>query len=277
MNIVKSIKAGCCAVMRCQSPEVALVDGAPFGRPDLSIPLCQRHYDESRMDVARAPLPASAAPAVVPPAPPAAEIVPAVEGELGLQTVKAEVEIEGRSAHDALAEIENFVISSDEDLAFAAEVLSEVKGHYNRLEERKKQATNPLNATLRTIRDWFRPAQDFYAKAEVTLKAKIADYHKRRQDERQAALLAASAAHQSGDGLGTQAALAAVPPPPPKVEGVSVREEWSYEITDFAAVPDKFKAINHALLLAVVKESKGNTSIPGVRAVPVNKVVARAG
>jgi len=55
-----------------------------------------------------------------------------------------------------------------------------------------------------------------------------------------------------------------------------VREEWSYEITDFAAVPDKFKAINHALLLAVVKESKGSTNIPGVRAVPVNKVVARA-
>jgi hypothetical protein len=270
MNIVKSIKAGSCAVMRCQSPEVALVDGAPFGRPDLGIPLCQRHYKESLTDVTQAPLPASTAPAVVAPA-------PSAELALVPQNVKAEVEVEGRAAHEALSEIEAFVISSDEDLAFAAEVLTEVKGNYARLEERKKQATDPLNSALRTIRDWFRPAQDFYAKAETTLKGKIADYHKRRNDERQAALLAAAAAHQSGDGQGTQAALAAVPPPPPKVDGVSVREDWTYEITDFGAVPDKFKAINHALLLAVVKESKGNTNIPGVRAVPVNKVVARAG
>jgi hypothetical protein len=266
MNIVKSFKQGECGVMRCQSPSVVLVEGTPFGREGVQVPLCERH---SKGDMTQAtptePMPSSTA------------VIDAVRETVGTQlAVQAEAEDEVGVAREALTEIQGLPITSDADLAFAAEILGEVKGHYNRLEERKKQATGPLNAALATIRSWFKPAQDHYAAAEKTLKEKIAAYHTLRAQERQAALDAAAAAHSAGDSAATQIAIAAVPPAPPKIDGVSVREEWTYEVVAFGLVPEKFKVINHAVLLAAVKETKGFTNIPGIRPVLVNKVVARA-
>lgn len=269
MNIVKTFKLGECGVMRCQSPSVVLVEGTPFGREGVQVPLCERH---SKGDTAQttqaAPLPSSTA------------VIDAVGETVGTQlaspAVQAEAEDETGVAKEALAEIQGLPITNDADLAFAAEILGEVKGHYNRLEERKKQATGPLNAALKTIRSWFQPAQDHYSSAEKVLKDKIAAYHAMRAKERQAALDAAAAAHQAGDNEATQVAIAAVPPAPPKIDGVSVRDDWTYEVVAFGLVPDKYKVINHALLTAAVRESKGYTNIPGIRPVQVNKVVARA-
>ena len=269
MNIVKSFKSGACGVMRCQSPLVVFVEGTPFGREGVQVPLCEKHSKADTMQTT---------PAVPPPS--STAIIDAVGetvgAELASPAMQAEAEDEVGVAKEALTEIEGFQIATDEDLTFAGEVLGEIKGHYNRLEERKKQATGPLNAALKTIRSWFQPAQDYYLSSEKSLKAKIAAYHTMRAAERQAALDAAAAAHQTGDSAATQLAVAAVPPAPPKLDGVSVREEWTYEVTSFGLVPDKFKVINHALLQAMAKESKAMLNIPGIRPVPVNKVVARA-
>jgi len=262
MNIVKVFKDGECGVMRCQGATSVLVDGASFGREGVQVPLCERH---AAGDMTAAP-----------PVLPAGTTLVVPETALAPQTMQIEAQSEVSAAQAALAEIKEFTIASDEDLKFAGEVLGEVKGHFNRLEERKKQATGPLNEALRTIRSWFAPAQDFYASSEKTLKDKIAAYHTMRAQERQAALAAAAAAHQTGDSAATQLAVSAVPAAPPKLAGVSVQDEWSYEVTDFALVPDKFKVIHHQLLMAVVKESKGATNIPGVKPVRTNKVVARA-
>jgi len=258
MNIVKVFKDGECGVMRCQSAMSVLVDGTPFGRLG-QVPLCEKH---AAADMT------AATPAVVPAA-------SGVEISLTPPNVQIEAQSEVSAAKEALEAIQQFEIQTDADLKFAGECLGEAKGHYNRLEERKKQATGPLNEALRAIRSWFAPAQEFYAASEKMLKDKIKAYDKMRADERQRALDAAAAAHQAGDAIATQAAIAAVPDATPKLNGVSLQEEWGYEVTCFSLVPDKYKAINHQLVMAFVKEAKGNMNIPGLVPVRGTKVVAR--
>lgn len=263
MNIVKSFKPGMCAVMRCQAAAAVSVEGTPFGREGIQVPLCEKH---SRGDMT--------------PAAPSTAIVETtgetVSTSLAPKEVQTEAEDEISVAKETHVEIDSFTIATDEDLAFAGECLGEVKGHWNRLEERKKQVTGPLNAALQVIRGWFQPAQSHYAASEATLKQKIAAYHAMRAKERQAALDAAAAAVQVGNSEATQVAIAAVPPPPPKMTGVSVQDTWEYEVVDFAAVPDKYKVIHHGLVTAELKLSKGNLKIPGIRPVQGSRVVARA-
>jgi hypothetical protein len=248
--------------MRCQQVAVVSVEGTPFGREGIQVPLCERH---SKEDVT------SAKPTAI-----VETTGETVSTSLAPKEVQTEAEDEISVAKETHVEIDGFTIATDEDLAFAGECLGEVKGHWNRLEERKKQVTGPLNAALQVIRGWFQPAQSHYAASEVTLKAKIAGYHAMRAKERQAALDAAAAAVQVGNSEATRVAIAAVPPPPPKLVGISVQDAWEYEVFDFTLVPDRFKVVNHALVMAEVKLNKGATQIPGIRPVQGSRVVARA-
>lgn len=269
MNIVKTLKPGFCSVMRCQGAQSVLVDGAPFGREGVQVPLCVKHAAADQT---------ATTPAVPPPS--QGSIIEAVGETVGTllapEAMKTEAEEEVSVAKDALAELLTFVIKDDADLTFAGECLGEVKGHWNRLEERKKQATGPLNLALTTIRSWFQPAQTHYAAAEKALKEKIASYHAMRAKERQAAMDAAAAAHQAGNAEATQLAVAAVPPAPPKLDGISVQDVWTYEITAFGLVPDKYKVVNHAMIQAEVKVAKGALNIPGIAPKRESRVVARA-
>lgn len=269
MNITKAIKANQCAAMRCKDVQAVLVDGSTFGRPGIQVPLCSKH--EKELDGNGHVVPQ-----------PQIEIVPTQSLSLAISPpleIQQELQIEQVSAQEALLQIEsNFSIVTDEDLAFSAEVLQEVKGNYNRLEERKKQATDPLNQSLKVIRSWFKPAQDFYSRAEQVLKNKIAAYHQARERERQVALLQAQAAFVAQNQEAVQTALAALPPPTPKVEGLSTVEIWTYEIVDFASVPDKYKLLvpNHELLLEEAKTCRDKLNIPGVRPVCNTQVRSKA-
>lgn len=270
MNIVKQIKPNMCAAMRCKDVQAVLVDGSIFGRVG-QVPLCLKH--EKELD-SNGHTPPTSIPTPPEPQAVASSLSLAISPPLEIQQ---ELQIEQVSAQEALQEIENtFQIVTDEDLSFAAEVLQEVKGNYARLEERKKQATDPLNQALKTIRSWFRPAQDFYLKAEVLLKTKIAGFHQAREQERQAALLQAQAAYVAQNQEAVQTALAALPPQIPKVDGLSTREDWTYEVIDFAVLPDKFKVPNHSLLVEMAKASKDKLDIPGVRSVCKTVVISRA-
>lgn len=56
----------------------------------------------------------------------------------------------------------------------------------------------------------------------------------------------------------------------PKVEGVSYVKVWKWEITDKALIPREFLTVNESLITAHVKNQKGETSIPGIRAYEEN-------
>ena len=52
-------------------------------------------------------------------------------------------------------------------------------------------------------------------------------------------------------------------------------KRWTYEITDFALLPDMYKLENATLIRATIVGSKGKTEIPGVRAFQESKITYR--
>lgn len=65
-------------------------------------------------------------------------------------------------------------------------------------------------------------------------------------------------------------------PAAPKVEGVSYRSDWRFEITDPHAIPREYLAIDEKKIGGVVRALKGAAKIPGVRVYEVKTPVVRA-
>lgn len=67
-------------------------------------------------------------------------------------------------------------IDSKESLAQATDILSKIKSSAKDIEKRKKEITDPLNASLKAARALFKPVEDDLATAERTIKTKMLDY-----------------------------------------------------------------------------------------------------
>jgi len=63
----------------------------------------------------------------------------------------------------------------------------------------------------------------------------------------------------------TTAAALPVKKAMPKVKGVSVRSKWTFEVTDFQALPDQYKLPNEKALRSLATSTKGSIEIAGVR------------
>lgn len=74
-----------------------------------------------------------------------------------------------------------------------------------------------------------------------------------------------------------QAPVVVVKSTTPKLEGVSFRDNWTFQITDEKAIPREYLMVNEQAIRAVVKAMKGGTNIPGIRAYNDRVVSGRAG
>jgi hypothetical protein len=54
-------------------------------------------------------------------------------------------------------------------------------------------------------------------------------------------------------------------PEQPKVEGLSMREDWDFEIVDVKAIPREYLVPNEVMIRKVVKVMKSQANIPGIR------------
>ena len=64
-------------------------------------------------------------------------------------------------------------------------------------------------------------------------------------------------------------------PPKPKVEGISFREDWDFEITDPAILPREYLIPDSVKIRGVVRALKGAVVIPGVRVFPKTVMASR--
>lgn len=211
----------------------------------------------------------------------------AIDAEVGTSSAmvkyegdaKAEMVAESVTAESWLVNVRDTAIESQADHDLCAEALAHVKGEWKRLEERKKSVTDPLTKAINEVRSWFRPAQDFYAQAEVLLKANIATYHKRCAEQNQAALAAAAQAHQAGNTEAVADALASIQVPD-KVAGLGLRETWDFEICDKSLVPMQYLMVDETAVKTAIRASTGvgkaPTPIPGIRFVLKTVVSSRA-
>jgi hypothetical protein len=165
----------------------------------------------------------------------------------------------------ALRELDTFTVANDEDSAFAADLIREVKAKHKELDDRRKEVTGPLNTTVKTINGWFKPALDALENAEKKLKAKVALYMTEREKAAREALALAAAAQTAQEAT---AALAAAPTPAAMPQGVSMRMIWKFRIVDESAVPARFCSPDpnkiDAEMRGSVRDDGAPTPIPGV-------------
>lgn len=187
-------------------------------------------------------------------------------------SVQEEATNEAVDASEALASIKGFEIVDNDTLEFAAEILADVKGKNNRLEEMKHTATKPMNEALKAVRSWFAPAQNHYAEAEVILKNKIAAYHREIEVKRAAAI---AKIDDAADSPTITIALAELgQAQKPVTQGVSVTEVWDFEIVNASLLPREFLMPDEKKIKAA--SVGAGLEIPGVRRFKKSRVASRA-
>lgn len=179
--------------------------------------------------------------------------------ELALYRKQAgDIDSEHRDMLATLCELDTFTVSCDDDAAFAADMLREVKAKAKDLDERRKSVTQPLNATVKTINGWFKPALDALEAAEKKLKARVALYMLESSRRAQEALALAATAPTVE--AATAALAASMPAAMP--QGVSMRMIWHFRIVDESAVPVRFCSPDSAKIEAEMRGSAKDNGEP---------------
>ncbi|MBW2672104.1 MAG: hypothetical protein JRD89_01645 [Deltaproteobacteria bacterium] len=235
---------------------IVLTAGAFFPLDKGVIPLCWPHDFEAQHLALGLQETAPAALELPPP-----EVIPTEE----IPSPEAMALEKAEFAKEELVGIKSLEIDSQEDLDFANEILAEVKKKFKEIDAEEKGVTQPINASLKKIRDWFRPAKTAYTEAEKILKSKILAGIEAIQARQDAALLALQEAHKEQNVAATASALAVVQESAiEQPSNVSVIKKWAYRVVDFALVPREYCAPSPELLKAAVKASDGTIKIPGV-------------
>jgi actin-related protein len=152
----------------------------------------------------------------------------------------------------------------------AEKLLKQQMGDYQREQERKR-----LEEQERQRQEQLRLEREERERVE-------AERRRRQKEEEDRRLEEAARAEQRGDASAARKLIeepvvvtAPAPRPvfappalitaPPKVEGVSFREEWTYEVVNAELIPREYLAVDDKKLAGVVRAMRGSCRIPGVR------------
>lgn len=211
------------------------------------------------------------------------------------------------SANQALAAAESAVVTDQESAEEAGALLKKFSAAEKALADRRMEITRPIDAAKKSVMDLFRSPQDTLGKARSVIKRKMAAWHdeqeriareerrkaeeKAERERKKAEEKAAKYAEDGRDDLAgkweeraEEAAVAPVEPvsAPKPVKGVSMRTNYSGEVTDMSAflkavaenkVPESCVDVKFGVLNKYITQFKGKVDIPGVRVV-VKKTAA---
>lgn len=95
-----------------------------------------------------------------------------------------EVSVVRAQATKALTAANELVIANQEDMVKATDILSKIKTVGKLVKERKELITKPLQESLNSVRDLFKPIESTHADAERIIKGKMLDWQN-AEDARQ--------------------------------------------------------------------------------------------
>jgi hypothetical protein len=259
-----------CSANNCKGEDLTPIPAGTYHKDPVY--LCPNHLEKAKREIRYVsgvgPVSGEPTPPEPKPADPEFSMVPA-----GTQ---AELQTEAAEAQDALEMIREFEINDQEDYDFANEALGDAKRAWKDLEAKKKEVTKPLNMVLKTIRSWFKPAQDHYLEAEKILKAKLAEAHRKAAEEQDRALAEAKQAHDHGDAGGVRKAmLQAANVEIQQADNVTIMDRWCFEVTDARKLPIEYLCPDMVAIQETVKLLKDETRIPGVRVYKEQTVIRR--
>lgn len=196
---------------------------------------------------------------------------------------------------DAIARVKDFadankglVVSDEASYAGALQALQEVRTLQKELDANRKERTQPLDARKREIMAAYKPAEEACQAADYALVTATSKWAReqeaaRRKAEQEAAAKAereraraeAKAEEYREKGREDKAdeweTKARFTPAPvvastvPKVAGVSMRDEWKFEVVDKAKLPLNYLTANEVAIGKVVAALKEEHGIPGIR------------
>ncbi len=153
-----------------------------------------------------------------------------------------------------------------------AKFLAEVKGTAKALKDRRVAVTKPMRMTLENVEAPFREAEIACGRLETMIKEKLAKYSTATAEKTEAAELRAAELAASGDATGAQAVLATLSAEldAGHADGLSMSEQWDYEVIAVDLLPKGFLLPNRGLLRGElrrqVKSAPNETPcIPGCR------------
>ncbi len=170
-------------------------------------------------------------------------------------------------------------IATVEDVALATDDLRMVATLKKSLDAKKREYTDPIRTHLETIANVFKGLLEPLQVADVIVRGKITVYRdaedKRAREIEEINRMRQEAARREAalnDGEISEPTIFITPPVdlPARVHGeaatLGVTTNWTWELEDFAKVPDEYKLIDASKLGRVVRA--GCRSIPGVRIFP---------
>lgn len=195
--------------------------------------------------------------------------------------VKPEQDTEVQSFYDQALKLAEYAEARDiaitEDLKPATDDLSIIAKVKKALEAKRKEFIQPLQDHIKAINDVFKRLMEPIEIADRVTRSKILAFQaeqdriRREQEEINRKRQEAAEAEMKLKGeLSESVNLVEVSPEAPKrvsteMGTVGQRDNWKWEVVDFALVPDEYKMINSGILTPVVKASKGKIIIPGIR------------
>ena len=260
-KLTKSEKQGCEA-SRCKETEPLFgMDGKFWGRTRVN--LCQRHAEQLEKFTEKNPEYQ----------PPVMEVSTPLDASVEALLVKLDEE-----AKKILEMLEGWEITTQEELEDANNWLRAAKAKRDYIEAREKEITQPIQQSIKLIRERHKPAKQNWANVEFILKGKISKVKMLEEERNRKALAEAAEAHAAGDQTKTENALSKVTSVG-DLKGTSTQGRWRFEIIDASQIPRAYLQVNESAIRAHVAKytlEKQPPAIPGVKFIPDMKVTSRA-
>lgn len=195
------------------------------------------------------------------------------------QAIQTAANTQATAAKHLLAGAQTLTIDNAEQLESVSGFARHVSTKRKEIDAERKAVTQPLNAAVKRINSWFKPALDTLQATEDHCRKLIGGYHLRQQEEQERQFKAAQTAMVEGDVGGASDALAASSAAAPaKAVGTAARVVWRAVVRDPMQVPRQYLTVNQSALDAVARSiPKGETPtpIPGVEFVKDTTVTLR--
>ncbi|MDD5338444.1 MAG: hypothetical protein PHG35_03410 [Dehalococcoidales bacterium] len=176
-----------------------------------------------------------------------------------------------------LAHAEALAITKPEDMKLATDDISLISKVQKAIEAKRKEYVNPIRQHLDAINAAFKDFTAPLNKADTITREKIKTYNldqqRKQREQEQINNLRMEAAQKEAalnqGELSEPVQLVEVVASPKKVVtdlgSAAMRDNWTYQVTDFKLVPDEYKIVNASALNAFIKSNKDTRPIPGVR------------
>ncbi len=186
-----------------------------------------------------------------------------------------------------LAWAEQLVIVTPGDAKRTNDDMGAIKGIKARMRDKRAEYLDPITAAAKKVRVDFDEIMAPVDLADSTARTKIARYFADLEARRQEALRITQAASQ----LAVDTAALGEAAPPLVIDTIDVpseakairtdmattgmRDNWKFEVVDFAALPDTYKMPDTSQLTAIARKHHDAKGVPGVRFYNEKTVVVR--